>query len=161
MDSDGRKGRSSPRRWFQCRCPVPLEIARKEFRTLLIYLGIVFLGCLAVLNAGLYFTIAEPVARLSDMANRISLGDLEVPELSRQRTGRNRGPRRRVQSYASQPGDRHKDARRSIMSGDVKRREERLAVLFVLNFRRQRIPQLLRRMHPLRRARNHHRRDRT
>src|SRR5580700_87381 len=60
---------------------VPLEIVRKEFRTLLIYLGIVFLGSLAVLNAVLYFTIAKPAARLSDMANRISLGDLEVPEL--------------------------------------------------------------------------------
>jgi HAMP domain-containing protein len=60
---------------------VPLEIARKEFRTLLIYLGIVFLGSLAVLNALLYFLIAKPAARLSDMANRISLGDLDVPEL--------------------------------------------------------------------------------
>jgi HAMP domain-containing protein len=60
---------------------VPLEIARAEFRTLLIYLAIVFLGSLAVLNAVLYFTIAKPAARLSDMANRISLGELEVPEL--------------------------------------------------------------------------------
>ena len=60
---------------------VPLEIARAEFRTLLVYLAIVFLGSLAVLNAVLYFTIAKPAARLSDMANRISLGDLEVPEL--------------------------------------------------------------------------------
>lgn len=60
---------------------VPLEIAQKEFRTLLIYLGIVFLGSLAVLNSVLYITIAKPAARLSDMANRISLGDLDVPEL--------------------------------------------------------------------------------
>jgi HAMP domain-containing protein len=60
---------------------VPLEIAQKEFRTLLIYLGIVFLGSLAVLNAVLYLLIAKPAARLSDMANRISLGDLDVPEL--------------------------------------------------------------------------------
>jgi HAMP domain-containing protein len=60
---------------------VPLEMARREFRAVLIYLGIVFLGSLAVLNAVLYFTIAKPAARLSDMANRISLGDLEVPEL--------------------------------------------------------------------------------
>jgi protein-histidine pros-kinase len=60
---------------------VPLEIARAEFRTVLIYLGIVFLGSLGVLNAVLYFLIAKPAARLSDMANRISLGDLEVPEL--------------------------------------------------------------------------------
>jgi protein-histidine pros-kinase len=60
---------------------VPLEIARKEFRTLLIYLGIIFLGSFAGLNSVLYFSIAKPAARLSDMANRISLGDLEVPEL--------------------------------------------------------------------------------
>lgn len=60
---------------------VPLAIARNEFRTVLIYLGIIFLASLAVLNLALYFTIAKPAARLSDMANRISLGDLEVPEL--------------------------------------------------------------------------------
>ncbi|HVO99993.1 MAG TPA: DUF3365 domain-containing protein [Bryobacteraceae bacterium] len=60
---------------------VPLEIARNEFRAVLIYLGIIFLASLAVLNLALYFTIAKPAARLSDMANRISLGDLEVPEL--------------------------------------------------------------------------------
>ncbi len=60
---------------------VPLAIARNEFRTLLLYLGIVFLGSLVVLNAVLYFTIAKPAARLSDMANRISLGELDVPEL--------------------------------------------------------------------------------
>ncbi len=60
---------------------VPLEIARSQFRTVLIYLGIIFLGSLIVLNAVLYFTIAKPAAALSDMANRISLGDLDVPEL--------------------------------------------------------------------------------
>jgi protein-histidine pros-kinase len=60
---------------------VPMEIARNEFRTVLIYLGVVFLGSLIVLNAVLYFTIAKPAARLSDMANRISLGELDVPEL--------------------------------------------------------------------------------
>jgi HAMP domain-containing protein len=60
---------------------VPLEIARTEFRTVLIYLALIFLGSLAVLNVVLYFMIAKPAARLSDMANRISLGDLEVPEL--------------------------------------------------------------------------------
>ena len=60
---------------------VPLEIARKEFNAVLLYLGIIFLASLIVLNAALYFTITKPAARLSDMANRISLGDLEVPEL--------------------------------------------------------------------------------
>ena len=60
---------------------VPLEIARAEFRTVLIYLAIIFVSSLAVLNAVLYFMIARPAAQLSDMANRISLGDLDVPEL--------------------------------------------------------------------------------
>ena len=60
---------------------VPLEIARTEFRTVLIYLAIIFVSSLAVLNAVLYIMIARPAAQLSDMANRISLGDLEVPEL--------------------------------------------------------------------------------
>lgn len=60
---------------------VPLAIASKEFHTVLLYLGLVFLGSLIVLNTVLYFTIAKPAARLSDMASRVSLGELEVPEL--------------------------------------------------------------------------------
>ena len=60
---------------------VPLEIARAEFRTVLIYLAIIFVSSLAVLNIVLYIMIARPAAQLSDMANRISLGDLDVPEL--------------------------------------------------------------------------------
>ena len=60
---------------------VPLEIARAEFHTVLIYLAIIFVSSLAVLNVVLYIMIARPAAQLSDMANRISLGDLDVPEL--------------------------------------------------------------------------------
>ena len=60
---------------------VPLRMARQGFQSLLIYLVIVFVVSLAVLNVVLYFTIARPVARLSAMADQISLGNLEMPDL--------------------------------------------------------------------------------
>ena len=60
---------------------LPLQIARDDFRAQLIYLGAILLISLAVLNLVLYFTIARPVARLSDMADKISLGQFDVPEL--------------------------------------------------------------------------------
>jgi HAMP domain-containing protein len=60
---------------------VPLQIARDDFRAQLIYLGSILLISLVVLNVALYFTIARPVARLSEMADKISLGQFDVPEL--------------------------------------------------------------------------------
>jgi HAMP domain-containing protein len=60
---------------------VALQLADQDFRSLLESLLIVFLISLVVLNIALYTLIARPAARLSQMANRISLGDLETPEL--------------------------------------------------------------------------------
>ena len=60
---------------------LPLQIANQGFRAQLIYLAAILLVSLGVLNVVLYFTIARPVARLSDMADKISLGQLEVPDL--------------------------------------------------------------------------------
>ncbi len=60
---------------------VPLNMARKGMRSLLVYLVVVFVFSLAVLNLVLYLTIAKPVARLSGMADKISLGELEIPDL--------------------------------------------------------------------------------
>jgi HAMP domain-containing protein len=60
---------------------VPLRMAHDEFRTQLIYLSAILLVSLVVLNLVLYFTIARPVANLSAMADKISLGQLDVPEL--------------------------------------------------------------------------------
>ena len=48
---------------------------------MLTYLLLIFLASLVVLNLVLYYTIAKPAARLSALANRISLGELDVPEL--------------------------------------------------------------------------------
>jgi HAMP domain-containing protein len=60
---------------------LPLTMARDSFRRQLLYLAIVFFASLLVLNIVLYFMIARPVARLSDMADRISLGEVGVAEL--------------------------------------------------------------------------------
>lgn len=60
---------------------VPLKLADAHFRSLLESLILVFAISLVVLNVALYTIIARPAARLSQMANQISLGDLETPEL--------------------------------------------------------------------------------
>jgi HAMP domain-containing protein len=60
---------------------LPLTMARDSFRRQLLYLAIVFFASLVILNIVLYFMIARPVARLSDMADRISLGEVGVAEL--------------------------------------------------------------------------------
>jgi HAMP domain-containing protein len=63
---------------------VPLQVADDAFRQLLIDLTAIFLAGLVVLNLTLYFSIARPVGRLSHMADQISLGQLDVPELPAQ-----------------------------------------------------------------------------
>jgi len=60
---------------------VPLQQAGKEYRALLGSLAVIFLASLIVLNVVLYFMIARPATQLAEMANRISLGELDVPEL--------------------------------------------------------------------------------
>ncbi len=60
---------------------IPLNMARKGLQSLLVYLVVVFFFSLLVLNLVLYLTIARPVARLSGMADKISLGELEIPDL--------------------------------------------------------------------------------
>lgn len=60
---------------------VPIRMAGDAFRTLLMYLAGVFLLSLVALDLVVVFTIARPVARLSAMADKISMGDLDIPEL--------------------------------------------------------------------------------
>ncbi|MBC8165290.1 MAG: DUF3365 domain-containing protein [Bryobacteraceae bacterium] len=60
---------------------VPLKMADDAFKAMLISLSLVFLVTLIALNVVIYFTVARPAALLSAMADRISLGDLDVPEL--------------------------------------------------------------------------------
>ncbi|HVX66962.1 MAG TPA: DUF3365 domain-containing protein [Bryobacteraceae bacterium] len=60
---------------------LPLRMAGDSFRTLLLSLAGIFLLSLVVLDAVVVFTIARPVARLSAMADQISMGQMDLPEL--------------------------------------------------------------------------------
>jgi len=60
---------------------IPIELAEAGFRTLMMNVGLVFLASLIVLDLVVVVTIARPVSRLSAMADEISLGNLDAPEL--------------------------------------------------------------------------------
>ncbi|MGA3324457.1 MAG: DUF3365 domain-containing protein [Terriglobia bacterium] len=60
---------------------VPVGMADRAFKTLLVSLSGVFVFTLALLDLGLIFIVVHPVDRLSRMADAISNGNLHVPEL--------------------------------------------------------------------------------
>jgi len=60
---------------------LPIQIARSAFRTLMIYLVAGFAISLAALDWAILFLVIRPVRKLSDMADRISTGDMSLPEL--------------------------------------------------------------------------------
>ena len=60
---------------------VPIQIANAAFRTLILYLIVGFFVSLAAIDAAMVFLVIRPVRRLSEMADRISTGDMSVPEL--------------------------------------------------------------------------------
>ena len=60
---------------------VPVQIARAAFRTLVIYLIAGLVVLLAALDAAIVYLVIRPARTLSQMADRISTGDMNVPEL--------------------------------------------------------------------------------
>jgi protein-histidine pros-kinase len=60
---------------------VPIQIAHTAFRTLVIYLIIAFVISLVAIDAAVVSLVIHPVRKLSDMADRISNGDMSLPEL--------------------------------------------------------------------------------
>lgn len=60
---------------------VPIQIANKAFKTLMTYLILTFLFILLAIDAALFVVVISPVRKLSAMADRVSRGDLEVPEV--------------------------------------------------------------------------------
>lgn len=60
---------------------VPIKIADHAYKSLVIYLVLTFLLGLVAIDAALYFVVIRPVAKLSVMADRVSRGDLDVPEI--------------------------------------------------------------------------------
>jgi len=60
---------------------VPEQIADRAFGTLLAALAATSLLTLIIIDAALYFMVIRPVGQLAHMADRISKGELDVPEL--------------------------------------------------------------------------------
>ncbi|MCA1582340.1 MAG: DUF3365 domain-containing protein [Acidobacteria bacterium] len=60
---------------------VPLAMAQQAHRTMLASLVGIFAFILVLLNLLLWFTILRPIRRLSQMADAVSMGDLEAPEV--------------------------------------------------------------------------------
>jgi protein-histidine pros-kinase len=60
---------------------VPEEIAGKAFWALLTALSMTSLLTLVILDTALIFLVIRPVSKLADMADRISKGELDLPEL--------------------------------------------------------------------------------
>lgn len=60
---------------------VPLEIAKNAFRWLVICLVLTFFLGLLAIDGALYFVVIRPVGKLSSMSDRVSRGDLDVPEV--------------------------------------------------------------------------------
>ena len=60
---------------------VPVGMADRAFKTLIISLSGVFVFTLALLDLGLIFIVVHPVDQLSCLADEISNGNLHVPEL--------------------------------------------------------------------------------
>ncbi|HEX5229477.1 MAG TPA: DUF3365 domain-containing protein [Bryobacteraceae bacterium] len=60
---------------------VPIQIANGAFRTLIIYLIVGFVLSVAAIDAAMILLVIRPVGKLSEMADRISSGDMSLPEL--------------------------------------------------------------------------------
>lgn len=61
---------------------LPLARAEKTFRVFMTSLGSVFVAIAVLLNLMLWFTVIRPVTRLSDLADRVSLGEMQAPEFN-------------------------------------------------------------------------------
>lgn len=59
---------------------LPLQRAEATFRVFMISLASVFVAIAVLLNLMLWFTVIRPVTRLSGLADRVSLGEMEAPE---------------------------------------------------------------------------------
>jgi len=61
---------------------VPIALANTAFRTLLGSLVAVFASILVVLNGLLMLVVIRPLKRLSQMADQVSTGNLDVPDVT-------------------------------------------------------------------------------
>ena len=60
---------------------LPLQMASSAFKNLLVNMVLVALVTLIAVDFALILIVVRPVSRLSKMADRISKGDLDAPEM--------------------------------------------------------------------------------
>jgi HAMP domain-containing protein len=60
---------------------VPIKIADEGFRNLLITLGSIFLATIVLIDVGMYFIVIRPLRSVSESADRISTGEIDLPPL--------------------------------------------------------------------------------
>ncbi len=60
---------------------IPVQMANRAFQSLVVDLALVFLATLILLDVVLLFTVVRPLRRLSAMADQISVGQMDMPEL--------------------------------------------------------------------------------
>ena len=61
---------------------VPIEVANKAFRHLVLFLIITFVVTIVALDTALYLVVIRPLRTVSDAADRISKGETDLPELA-------------------------------------------------------------------------------
>jgi len=60
---------------------VPVKMVNEGFRNLLITLGAIFFAAIALIDIGMYYLVIQPLRRVSQSADRISTGEIELPPL--------------------------------------------------------------------------------
>jgi HAMP domain-containing protein len=60
---------------------LPVQLAQQGFRNLLFGLGIVFLLTLVMVDLGMYFLVIRPLRVVSENADRISKGEIDLPPI--------------------------------------------------------------------------------
>jgi HAMP domain-containing protein len=60
---------------------VPIKLANDGLRNLLITLGTIFFAAIALIDLGIYYIVIRPLRRVSQSADRISTGDIDLPPL--------------------------------------------------------------------------------
>jgi HAMP domain-containing protein len=60
---------------------VPVKLANEGFRNLLITLGTIFFATIVLIDLGMYFIVIQPLRKVSEAADRISTGDIDMPPL--------------------------------------------------------------------------------
>ena len=60
---------------------VPVKMVNEGFRNLLITLGAIFFAAIALIDIGMYYLVIQPLRRVSQSADRISTGEIDLPPL--------------------------------------------------------------------------------